>query len=259
MAEAKPVALVTGAARGIGAATAEVFARNGYRVVLIDILPEQEQDDTCQQIRASGGECLYIQCDVSDESAVKAAVEQSVAAFGTVDVLVNNAGVVLVAAVEDIDYEQFKRTFHINVGGIFLMCKYVLPILKEKRSGAIVNMASVSAHVGQIDHSTYGATKGAILAFSRALAWEVADYGIRVNSISPGSVDTPMLRGDIQIESDKTGMPFEEVKKIREAEQAFNRWADPAEIAEVIYFLASSKASFITGSDMLVDCGWVAK
>jgi len=113
--------------------------------------------------------------------------------------------------------------------------------------------------VGQIDHSSYGSTKGAIIAFTRALAWEVAKYGIRVNSISPGSVDTPMLRGDIQIESEKTGLPFEEVKKIREAEQAFNRWADPLEIGEAIYFLASDKASFITGTDLLVDCGWVAK
>lgn len=257
MNETKPVVLVTGAARGIGAATAKLFSQNGWRVVLVDVLPES--DSPAAEIRAAGGECRYQMCDVSDEAAVKSAVDAALAAFGTIDALVNNAGVVLVAAVEDIDYERFKQVFNINVGGTFLMCKYVLPVLKAKRSGAIINMASVSAHVGQIDHSTYGATKGAILAFSRALAWEVADYNIRVNSISPGSVDTPMLRGDIDIESHKTGMPFDSVKKLREAEQAFKRWADPLEIAEVIYFLASSKASFMTGSDVLVDCGWVAK
>lgn len=257
MSDNQPVALVTGAARGIGAAVATIFSRNGYRVALLDVL--SEADSQVADIRAEGGECLYIVCDVADEAAVKSAVEQTVEAYGTIDVLVNNAGVVLVAAVEDINYEQFQRVFNINVGGTFLLCKYVLPILKDKRSGAIVNMASVSGHVGQIDHSTYGATKGAILSFSRALAWEVAEYGIRVNSISPGSVDTPMLRGDIQIESDKTGMPFDEVKKLREAEQAFDRWADPLEIAEVVYFLASNKASFMTGTDVLVDCGWVAK
>jgi len=257
MSKTEPVAVVTGAARGIGAATARLFNQNGYRVALVDILPEVTE--LAAELAASGPDCLGLICDVSDESAVKSAVEQTLAAFGTIDVLVNNAGVVLVAAVEDINYERFKQVFNINVGGTFLFCKYVLPVLKAKREGAIVNMASVSAHVGQIDHSTYGATKGAIMAFSRALAWEVANYNIRVNSISPGSVDTPMLRGDIEIESGKTGLPFEQVKTLREAEQAFKRWADPMEIAEVIYFLASSKASFMTGVDVLVDCGWVAK
>ena len=257
MSETEPVAVITGAARGIGAATARLFHRNGYRVALVDILPDVK--DLAAELGTSGPDCLGLICDVSDETAVQSAVAQTLATFGTIDVLVNNAGVVLVAAVEEINYERFKQVFNINMGGTFLFCKYVLPAMKARRSGAIVNMASVSAHVGQIDHSTYGATKGAIVAFSRALAWEVADYNIRVNSISPGSVDTPMLRGDIEIESGKTGRPFSEVKALREAEQAFKRWADPMEIAEVIYFLASSKASFMTGGDVLADCGWVAK
>jgi NAD(P)-dependent dehydrogenase (short-subunit alcohol dehydrogenase family) len=131
--------------------------------------------------------------------------------------------------------------------------------MKKQRSGVIVNMGSVSGHVGQMDHVMYGATKGAIIAMTRALAWELAPFNIRVNSISPGSVDTPMLRGDIDLESKRTGVPFEVVKKEREAEQAFKRWADPMEIAEPIYFLANDGASFVTGSDWLVDCGWVAK
>jgi NAD(P)-dependent dehydrogenase (short-subunit alcohol dehydrogenase family) len=135
----------------------------------------------------------------------------------------------------------------------------VLPFMKQQKSGVIVNMASVSGHVGQIDHVMYGATKGAIIAMTRALAWELATYNIRVNSISPGSVDTPMLRSDIDLESRRTGTPFDQVKKEREAEQALGRWADPMEIAEPIYFLASEGASFVTGTDWLVDCGWVAK
>jgi NAD(P)-dependent dehydrogenase (short-subunit alcohol dehydrogenase family) len=113
--------------------------------------------------------------------------------------------------------------------------------------------------VGQTQHAIYGATKGAVIAFTRAVAWELAEYNIRVNSVSPGSIDTPMLRGDIQLESTRTGLPFDEVKREREKEQAFNRWADPEEVAEVICFLASEKASFVTGADWLVDCGWVAK
>ena len=118
--------------------------------------------------------------------------------------------------------------------------------MKRQKYGAIVNMGSVSGHVGQTEHAIYGATKGAIIAFTRAAAWELAKYNIRVNSISPGSVDTPMLRSDIQLESERTGMSFEEVKKLREHEQAFDRWADPMEIAEAIYFLAGDAASFIT-------------
>jgi NAD(P)-dependent dehydrogenase (short-subunit alcohol dehydrogenase family) len=105
----------------------------------------------------------------------------------------------------------------------------------------------------------YGASKGALLSFTRAFAWEVAGDNIRVNSLSPGSVDTPMLRSDVTLESQRTGRSFAEVKSLREAEQAFKRWADPREIAEAIFFLASDAASFMTGSDLLVDCGWVAK
>ena len=190
---------------------------------------------------------------------VKGWVAQVREHYGRIDVLVTNAGVVLVKPLDEITWEEYQRVVNTNLGGAFLLCKHVLPIMKQQRSGAIVNMASVSGHVGQIDHVLYGATKGAILALTRALAWEVAPYQIRVNSISPGSVDTPMLRGDIAIESHRTGLPFDQVKVQREAEQAFKRWADPAEIAAAIYFLASEAASFITGADLLVDCGWVAR
>jgi len=174
-------------------------------------------------------------------------------------VLNNNAGIVIVKPLDETDWEDYRRVVDVNLGGIFLFCKHVLPVMKSQRRGSIVNMGSVSGHVGQTDHAIYGATKGAIIAFTRAVAWELAPYGIRVNSVSPGSVDTPMLRSDITLESKRTGKPFDEVKKMREAEQAFNRWADPSEIAEAICFLADDGASFITGSDLLVDCGWVAK
>lgn len=252
------VALVTGGARGIGAATVKEFAARGYTVVSVDTL-EDEGEALCEQVRNNGGDCLFFKCDVSNEEQVRRVVESVLQKYGRVDTLLNIAGIVLVKPFNEITFEEYKKTFDVNVGGIFLFTKYVLPIMKQQKSGAIVNMASVSAHVGQTDHVMYGATKGAILAMTRALAWEVAPYNIRVNSISPGSVDTPMLRSDISLESDRTGLPFDQVKKLREGEQAFNRWADPAEIARPIYFLASDEASFITGTDLLVDCGWVAK
>jgi NAD(P)-dependent dehydrogenase (short-subunit alcohol dehydrogenase family) len=257
MAADKKVAVITGGARGIGAATARLFARKGYAVAVLDVLEEGQA--LCSAINAGGGESVFLQCDVSKEDQVKDRVGQVTARYGRIDVLVANAGVVLVKPLDEITWEEYQKVINTNLGGTFLLCKHVLPIMKQQRSGAIVNMASVSGHVGQIDHVLYGATKGGILALTRALAWEVAAYNIRINSISPGSVDTPMLRGDIAIESDRTGLPFEQVKTEREAEQAFKRWADPAEIAEAIFFLAGDGASFITGTDLLVDCGWVAK
>ncbi len=253
----KKVVIVTGSARGIGAATVRVFAKHGYAAVGLDVLPEGRQ--VADEVNAGGGESLFLACDVADEKQVADCLEQVGKKYSRVDVLVNNAGIVLVKPFDQITWEEFKRTIDVNLGGHFLLCKYVLPFMKKQRSGVIVNMGSVSGHVGQMDHVMYGATKGAIIAMTRALAWELAPYNIRVNSISPGSVDTPMLRGDIDLESKRTGVPFEAVKKEREAEQAFKRWADPAEIAEPIYFLASEGASFVTGSDWLVDCGWVAK
>jgi NAD(P)-dependent dehydrogenase (short-subunit alcohol dehydrogenase family) len=253
----KKVVIITGSARGIGAACMRVFAQHEYAAVGLDILAEGQA--VAEQIRAEAGEALFLQCDVANEKQVAACVSQVVEKYGRIDVLVNNAGIVLVKPFDQITWEEFRRTTEINLGGHFLLCKYVLPHMKKQKSGVIVNMGSVSGHVGQTDHVMYGATKGAIIAMTRALAWELAPYNIRVNSISPGSVDTPMLRGDIDLESKRTGLPFEAVKEQREAEQAFKRWADPAEIAEPIYFLASQGASFVTGADWLVDCGWVAK
>jgi NAD(P)-dependent dehydrogenase (short-subunit alcohol dehydrogenase family) len=253
----RQVAIVTGAANGIGEATAKLFAQNDYAVAAIDIAERVEQ--VAAEIRSEGGDCLSTKGDVSNEGHVKAFVDQVITAYGRIDALINNAGIVVVKPLEEIDWTDFRRVVDVNLGGIFLFCKHVLPVMKRQASGAIVNMGSVSGHVGQIDHTVYGATKGAIIAFTRAIAWEVAKHNIRVNSISPGSVDTPMLRSDIELESRRTGIPYDTVRKEREGEQAFNRWADPREIAEAIYFLASEKASFITGTDLLVDCGWVAK
>jgi NAD(P)-dependent dehydrogenase (short-subunit alcohol dehydrogenase family) len=253
----KKVVIVTGCARGIGAATMRVFAKHGYAVIGLDVLVEGR--DICAEIIQEGGESIFFECDVSDETQVANSVQEGTKNYGRVDVLVNNAGVVLVKPFDQITWEEYQRTTNINLGGHFLLCKYVLPFMKKQMSGVIINMGSVSGHVGQTDHVMYGATKGAIIAMTRALAWELAPYNIRVNSISPGSVDTPMLLEDITLEADGTGISFDKVKQSREAEQAFKRWADPQEIAEPIFFLASEGASFVTGSDWLVDCGWVAK
>ena len=247
----KKVAIVNGAASGIGKATALQFAREGYAVAAFDI------QETVHDLVLEDG--ITFRGDVACEADVAAFVAQVEEKYGRVDVLNCNAGVVVVKPLEDTDYDDFLRVATVNLGGTFLFHKYALPIMKRQKSGSIINLGSVSGHVGQAQHAIYGATKGAVIAFTRAAAWELAEHNIRVNSVSPGSIDTPMLRGDIQLESTRTGLPFEVVKAEREKEQAFCRWAEPEEVAEVICFLASDKASFVTGADWLVDCGWVAK
>jgi NAD(P)-dependent dehydrogenase (short-subunit alcohol dehydrogenase family) len=251
------VALVTGAAQGIGAATARVLAARGYAVAALDAQPAGGA--AVAEIAAAGGAARFWQCDVTDEAAVERTVHEVRDAFARIDVLVNNAGVVLVKPLVETTWADYRHVADVNLGGTFLMCKHVVPVMRAGGGGSIVNLASVSGHVGQTDHAIYGATKGAIIAFTRALAWEVAGDGIRVNSISPGSVDTPMLRGDVARSAQRSGQPFEAVKHAREMEQAFGRWADPHEIAAAVAFLASDDASFITGTDLLVDGGWVAK
>jgi NAD(P)-dependent dehydrogenase (short-subunit alcohol dehydrogenase family) len=251
----KKVAIVTGGARGMGEATAKIFSENGYKVSILDTIEEKG----CADLSHSKSECLFVKCDISKEDQVKKAVTKTFEEYGRVDALLNIAGVVLVKPIEEITVDEFRRVVDVNIGGTFLMVKHVVPIMKRQRSGTIINMASVSGHVGQVRHSLYGATKGGIIAFTKALAWELSPFGIRVNSVSPGSVDTQMLRDDVEGEAKRLGRSYEQVKKEREGEQAFGRWAEPREIAEAIFFLADERASFITGTDLLVDCGWVAK
>jgi NAD(P)-dependent dehydrogenase (short-subunit alcohol dehydrogenase family) len=244
------VVVVTGAARGIGAAVAAAFATGGDTVVGLDVAPVEEKWRDQFEL---------VSCDVADEGDVGRTIGAILDTHNTIDVLANVAGIVTVGPLEQTRWEEFRRVVDVNLGGVFNLCKQVVPVLKAQRSGVIVNMGSVSGHVGQVDHVIYGATKGGVIAFTRALAWELAPYHIRVVSVSPGSVDTAMLRRDCELEAERTGRTFEEVKAEREAEQAFRRWADPSEVASVALFLASEGASYINGSDVLVDCGWTAK
>jgi NAD(P)-dependent dehydrogenase (short-subunit alcohol dehydrogenase family) len=242
------VVVVSGAARGIGRAVAEGFVAAGDTVLGLDVLD------------APGGERLSNRvCDVADEADVARAIAALLDEHGRIDVLANVAGIVTVGPIEDTSWPEFRKVVDVNLGGVFNLCKHAIPAMKARGGGVIVNMGSVSGHVGQVDHAIYGATKAGVIALTRALAWELAPHGIRVVSLSPGSVDTAMLRSDCELEAARTGRTFAQVRAEREAEQASGRWADPAEVANVAVFLASAGASYINGTDVLVDSGWTAK
>jgi NAD(P)-dependent dehydrogenase (short-subunit alcohol dehydrogenase family) len=249
------VAIITGAASGIGQATALLFSQEGAKVVVVDI-NDKGGKGTVDKIKKGRKQAIFIHADVSKEADVKTMAKKVRDLYGTVDVLVNNAGVVLVKPLLETTEQDFERVVSTNYKSIFLCTKHVLPLMNK--GGSIVNVASISGHVGQINHAIYGGTKGAIIALTRALAWELAPRGIRVNSISPGSVETPMLLGDVEIEAKRLGVSMEKIRKERSNIGALHRWADPKEIAEAILFLASDKSSYVTGTDLLVDAGWAA-
>ena len=248
------VVVVTGAARGIGKAVADRFADQGYAVRGLDVIGASEGSPVLE-----AGKVTLAHCDVSVEEEVAAAIGAVERQAGAIDVLVNVAGVIVVGPVEELSYADFRRMVEVNLGGQWLTVKHAVGKMKQRRRGMVVNVASVSGHVGQVDHAIYGSTKGGVIAFTRALAVELAPFGIRAVSISPGSVDTEMLRSDVRSEAARLGRSFEELRAERQDEQALRRWAEPSEIAGLAFFLASSEAGFITGADVLIDGGWTAR
>ncbi len=196
---------------------------------------------------------------MTDNASIERMISRTVKRFGRVDVLVNNAGVVLIADAENTNEAEFRKLVDVNYKGVFFCSKAVIPVMKRQGGGVIVNVASVSAHIGQPRHAAYAGTKGAVLSMTRAIAVELGPYNIRVNSVSPGAVDTPMLRSDMERQSAMRGISLDEVRKEFASESVMKRISSSEEIASAIVFLCSEKASYMTGADILVDGGWVAK
>ena len=245
------VALISGGARGQGAMEARMFAAEGACVVFGDILDEDGQKVEAE-IRELGGRVTYVHLDVTSEADWQAAVEAAVSEYGKLDVLVNNAGIVLGRSIEEMTGEEWDRIFDVNAKGVFLGTKASLPALREAGGGSIINISSTAGLVGNdYNLAAYSSTKGAVRLFTKSTAIQHASEGIRCNSVHPGPIDTPMLR-----ESRRSRGGLAEAEQLRRT--PLGRIGRPEDIAYAVIYLASDEASFVTGSEVVVDGGRTA-
>jgi NAD(P)-dependent dehydrogenase (short-subunit alcohol dehydrogenase family) len=251
------VAFVTGGSSGIGRAVVENLASAGASVAVCGIDADQV-DEGVEAVRASGGEALAVPADVSDGGSVKEAVEATIERYGRLDTLVACAGIQRYGTVVETTEETWDEVFAVNVKGVFLAAQAAMPHLRRSGQGSIVVVSSVQAHVSQTGAVAYSASKGALDAFVRAMAVDEARYGVRVNAVCPGSVDTPMLRASARRFSDGTDEATQALVDQWGRSHPLARVAEPREIAEVVSFLAGPRASFITGEDIRVDGGLLA-
>ena len=244
------VAFISGGARGMGAAEARIFAQEGAKVVIGDVL-DDEGRQTEAAINEVGGECLFVRLDVTSEESWADAVAATIARFGKLNILVNNAGVVARGILEDTTVEEWDRVMDVNAKGVFLGTKAAIPELRKVGGGSIINISSISGMVGQADiQPVYNASKGAVRIFTKSAAVQYANEGIRVNSVHPGPIDTPMA-------GDRLTDP--ELQREADATTPMGRTALPEEVAWGVLFLASDESSFMTGSELVIDGGLTAQ
>ncbi len=243
------VALISGGARGMGAVEAKMFASEGAKVVIGDVL-EEEGRRTEAEINETGGECVFVRLDVTDEAQWVEAVSEAVARFGKLDILVNNAGISGRAVVEDTTVELWDRVMDINAKGVFLGTKVAIPEMRKAGGGSIINISSIFGLVGSGASASYHASKGAVRIFTKSTAIQYAKESIRANSIHPGPIATPMT---------ETSRAERELNQRMLERTPMGRWAQPEEVAYGALYLASDESSFVTGSELVIDGGWTAQ
>ncbi|MCK4244081.1 MAG: SDR family oxidoreductase [Candidatus Omnitrophica bacterium] len=239
------VAIVTGAAQGMGESVAKLFAQERAEVVVNDI-NEEKAKKVAGEIKSQGKEALAIRADVSNGKEVSQLVEKTVEEFGTIHILINNAGILRSSKVDEIGEEEWNLVINVNLKGTFLCSKAVLPIMKKNRYGRIVNFSSSAGRsVSTLGGAHYTAAKAGILGFTRQLAKEVAADGINVNAVCPGLIDTEMVGANCPPE------------KLRDYERSFPipRLGKPEEVASLVLFLVSDRASYITGASLDINGG----
>jgi len=246
------VAIITGAAAGIGKASAELFAEEGARVALLDTQPSGEE--VAGQIRRAGGNALFVQADVSREKDVQRAVRTAEDTYGRVDILVNNAAAFVLKGLEATP-QDWHRAVDVNMIGAALCSRYASEVMEKNGGGSIVNLASISSFIAQPGFLTYSATKAALVNMTRCMAMDLAPYNVRVNCVCPGTIRTSATERHMS----KTGMTEDEFVARNAPLHLLNRIGQPREVAYAILFLASDEASFITATPLMVDGGYIAK
>ena len=246
------VALITGGASGIGRATAILFAQEGAAVALADINVEQGQS-VVAEIEAAGGKAIFFLCNVARADDCRAAVERTIAAFGGLHILFNNARIIRHADVLGTTEEEWDRVMAVNVKSVFLMSKYAIPHMEKAGGGSIINTSSGWGMRGGGNAVSYCASKGAVTNMTRAMAIDHGAQNIRVNAVCPGDTDTPMLRSEArQLGQDEESFMAEAVVR------PLRRYAQPLEIAQAVLYLASDTASYVTGTALVIDGGGLA-
>jgi NAD(P)-dependent dehydrogenase (short-subunit alcohol dehydrogenase family) len=240
------VAIVTGGGSGFGKATSILFAKEGAKVAVVDY-NEDGARKTAEEIKNAGGEAIYVKADVSKEEDVKRFVEETVKAFGKLDIIFNNAGIYVPGNAEEQKTEDWDRIIDVNLRGVFFGCKYAIPEMKKNGGGVIINTASAAALIGFPEGIAYAASKGGIVALTRAVAVDYAKAGIRANVICPGTSETPITQ---QLLAD------EQFRQAFLAPIPMGRFGQPDDIAKAALFLASDLSSYITGATLPVDGGW---
>lgn len=245
------VVIITGASFGIGKATARAFAREGAKLVISDV-KDKEGEYLAEEIRKQGNDCIYVHCDISQPAEVQNMVRETIKHFGRLDIAYNNAGIEgELGFTADGSEENFDRVISINLKGVWACMKYEIPEMLKNKKGAIVNCASIAGVIGSQGLPVYVASKHGVNGLTKNAALEYARQGIRVNSVCPAGVHTPML--------DRITETSPGLKDQLNAMHPIGRAAQPEEIAEAVLFLCSDRASFITGHELLVDGGFTAQ
>lgn len=253
------VVFITGAASGIGKQIAYTFLQNGAKVVFSDINATVLNEIT-EQYRQEGFDCLGIKCDVTKEEEINASIDQAIAHYGAIDILINNAGLQHVSMIEDFPTDKFEFMIKMMLVAPFIAIKRVLPSMKQRGFGRIINMASINGVIGFAGKSAYNSAKHGLVGLTKVAALESASNGITVNAICPGYVDTPLVRGQFEDLSRTRNIPLEKVlEEVLYPLVPQKRLLDVQEIADYALFLSSDKAKGITGQACLLDGGYTAQ